>query len=86
MPDDTRNSMLLMLCSPKQNHLLAALDTTDFAWLAPHLKRVHLPLRAVVHDVEHRFHITHTTVQVEVEGCEANDMYCMGQHTRDASR
>jgi cobalt-zinc-cadmium efflux system protein len=33
-------------------------------------------LRAVVHKVEHRFHITHTTIQVEVEGCEANDMYC----------
>ena len=33
-------------------------------------------LRAVVHDIEHRFHITHTTVQVEVEGCEADDMYC----------
>ena len=38
-------------------------------------------LRAVVHDIERRFHITHTTVQVEVEGCEANDMYCMGQHS-----
>ena len=37
-------------------------------------------LRAVVHAIEHRFHITHTTVQVEVEGCEADDMYCMGQH------
>jgi cobalt-zinc-cadmium efflux system protein len=37
-------------------------------------------LRAVVEDIEHRFHITHTTVQVEVEGCDANDMYCMGQH------
>ncbi len=36
-------------------------------------------LRAVVHDIEHRFHITHTTVQVEVEGCDADDMYCMGQ-------
>src|SRR5260370_35726963 len=23
-----------------------------------------------------RFAITHTTVQVEVEGCEPNDMYC----------
>jgi len=58
MPDDTRNSMLLMLCSPKQNHLLAALDTTDFAWLAPHLKRVHLPLRAVVHDTDtHAHHV-----------------------------
>ncbi|HET6958834.1 MAG TPA: cation diffusion facilitator family transporter [Vicinamibacterales bacterium] len=38
-------------------------------------------LRAVVHDIEHRFNITHTTVQVEVEGCDANDMYCMGQHS-----
>jgi cobalt-zinc-cadmium efflux system protein len=38
-------------------------------------------LRAVVHDIERRFHITHTTVQVEVEGCEANDMYCMGQRS-----
>jgi cobalt-zinc-cadmium efflux system protein len=35
-------------------------------------------LRAVVEDIEHRFNITHTTVQVEVEGCAANDMYCMG--------
>jgi cobalt-zinc-cadmium efflux system protein len=39
-------------------------------------------LRAVVHDMEHRFNITHTTVQVEVEGCEADDMYCMGQRSR----
>ncbi len=36
-------------------------------------------LRSVVHAIEHRFHITHTTVQVEVEGCDANDMYCIGQ-------
>ena len=35
-------------------------------------------LRAVVHDMEHSFHITHTTVQVEVEGCDADDMYCRG--------
>jgi cobalt-zinc-cadmium efflux system protein len=41
-------------------------------------------LRSVVHDIEHRFHITHTTVQVEVEGCDANDMYCMGQHSNNA--
>jgi cobalt-zinc-cadmium efflux system protein len=41
-------------------------------------------LRAVVHDVERRFHITHTTVQVEVEGCEADDMYCRGQRSSDA--
>src|SRR6266566_763476 len=33
-------------------------------------------LRAVVHDMEHHFQITHTTVQVEVEGCDPNDMYC----------
>ncbi len=39
-------------------------------------------LRAVVHDIEQRFQITHTTVQVEVEGCEANDMYCQGQYSR----
>ncbi|MBI4476161.1 MAG: cation transporter [Acidobacteria bacterium] len=33
-------------------------------------------LRAVVNDIERRFHITHTTVQVEVEGCEPNDLFC----------
>lgn len=42
-------------------------------------------LRAVVHDIEHRFHITHTTVQVEVEGCEANEMYCTGRGVRNGS-
>jgi len=42
-------------------------------------------LRAVVCAIEERFRITHTTVQVEVEGCEANEMYC-GQHVRDAVR
>ena len=40
-------------------------------------------LRAVVHDIEHRFHITHTTVQVEVEGCDADDMYCTGQRSTE---
>ena len=34
-------------------------------------------LRAVVEDLKRRFRITHTTVQVEVEGCEDNDMYCV---------
>jgi cobalt-zinc-cadmium efflux system protein len=43
-------------------------------------------LRAVVQDIERRFHITQTTVQVEVEGCDATDMYCMGQRSRDAVR
>ena len=33
-------------------------------------------LRAVVSELRSRFEINHTTVQVEVEGCEANDMYC----------
>jgi cobalt-zinc-cadmium efflux system protein len=33
-------------------------------------------LRAVAELLEHRFGITHTTVQIEVEGCEPNDMYC----------
>jgi len=33
-------------------------------------------LRAVMHDIEHRFQITHTTIQVEVEGCDVTDMYC----------
>jgi cobalt-zinc-cadmium efflux system protein len=38
-------------------------------------------LRAVVRDIEDRFQITHTTIQVEVEGCDATDMYCGGQRT-----
>ena len=33
-------------------------------------------VRGVVRRIEHDFHITHTTVQVEVEGCEPNDLYC----------
>jgi cobalt-zinc-cadmium efflux system protein len=35
-------------------------------------------VRSVAHDIERRFHITHTTVQVEVEGCDLNDLYCRG--------
>jgi cobalt-zinc-cadmium efflux system protein len=38
-------------------------------------------LRAVVDDLRRRFHITHTTVQVEVEGCEDNDMYCIAERS-----
>jgi len=38
-------------------------------------------LRAVVDDLRRRFHITHTTVQVEVEGCEDNDMYCVAERS-----
>jgi cobalt-zinc-cadmium efflux system protein len=33
-------------------------------------------LRAVIAALDNKFHINHTTVQVEVEGCEATDMYC----------
>ena len=38
-------------------------------------------LRAVVHDIEHRFQITHTTVQVEVEGCGAERHVLLGQRS-----
>ncbi|MDB5303841.1 MAG: cation diffusion facilitator family transporter, partial [Phycisphaerales bacterium] len=33
-------------------------------------------LRAVNNELSHHFHINHSTIQVEVEGCEPNDMYC----------
>jgi cobalt-zinc-cadmium efflux system protein len=33
-------------------------------------------LRRVVHDLEHRFPISHTTIQVESEGCASDDPYC----------
>lgn len=33
-------------------------------------------LRAVVAELDRRFRINHTTVQVEVQGCAANDLYC----------
>lgn len=34
-------------------------------------------LRAVADQLEHNFGISHSTIQVEVEGCEPNDMYCI---------
>ena len=34
-------------------------------------------LRIVAEALEYHHGITHSTVQVEVEGCEANDMYCL---------
>jgi cobalt-zinc-cadmium efflux system protein len=40
-------------------------------------------LRVVTEQLEHNFGIAHTTIQVEVEGCEPNDMYCI---TRAAER
>jgi len=42
-------------------------------------------LRSVAHSIEHEFRITHSTIQVEVEGCEADDMYCMGLRAVDRS-
>jgi cobalt-zinc-cadmium efflux system protein len=33
-------------------------------------------LHGVVHEIERRFHITHTTVQIEVDPCEQDDLYC----------
>lgn len=43
-------------------------------------------LRAVTEELEHRFGIAHTTIQVEVEGCEPNDMYCIKRAADDAER
>ena len=40
-------------------------------------------LRAVTEELEHHFGVAHTTIQVEVEGCEPNDMYCV-KRTADA--
>ena len=34
-------------------------------------------LREVTRKLEHDFRIAHTTIQVEVGGCEPNDMYCV---------
>lgn len=33
-------------------------------------------LRSVRHDLDHQFKINHSTVQIEVEGHECDDMYC----------
>jgi hypothetical protein len=33
-------------------------------------------LKAVADLLKTEYGITHTTVQVEIEGCEPNDMYC----------
>jgi cobalt-zinc-cadmium efflux system protein len=43
-------------------------------------------LRAVVQELEQHFHITHTTIQVEVEGCASDDMYCAAQRFTASSR
>ncbi len=41
-------------------------------------------LRTVVDELAHHFKINHTTVQVEVEGHESNEMYCAIQPSTDA--
>jgi cobalt-zinc-cadmium efflux system protein len=38
-------------------------------------------VRSVVQDIARRFHITHTTVQMEVERCEPDDLYCAKQRS-----
>lgn len=44
-------------------------------------------LRAVVELLDHQFGIGHATVQIEVEGCEANEMYCaMRSADKDLTR
>jgi cobalt-zinc-cadmium efflux system protein len=39
-------------------------------------------LRAVNEELEHHFRISHSTIQVEVEGCDPDDMYCIARATR----
>jgi len=41
-------------------------------------------LRAVAERLEHDFGISHSTIQVEVEGCDPNDMYCIMKVARGA--
>jgi cobalt-zinc-cadmium efflux system protein len=44
-------------------------------------------VRSVTSEIERLFRITHTTVQVEVEGCDPNDLYCSKVvHLRHAHR
>lgn len=40
-------------------------------------------LRAVNEELNHHFGISHTTIQVEVEGCDRDDMYCTMKARRD---
>jgi len=41
-------------------------------------------LRAIVAELDRRFRINHTTVQIEVEGCEPNHIYCNIQRSEHA--
>ncbi len=42
-------------------------------------------LRAVAEELEHKFGTSHRTIQVEVEGCELSDMYCIMKVARSAA-
>jgi hypothetical protein len=39
-------------------------------------------VRKVVSELEHRFHITYTTVQAEVEGCEPDHIHGIGRRLK----
>ena len=39
-------------------------------------------LRAVNEELQHHFGISHSTIQVEVEGCDPDDMYCIARAIR----
>jgi cobalt-zinc-cadmium efflux system protein len=39
-------------------------------------------LRAVNEELQHHFGISHSTIQVEVEGCDPEDMYCIARAIR----
>ena len=41
-------------------------------------------LREVTEKLQHHFGIAHTTIQVEVEGCDPNDMYCVQRAAQPA--
>jgi cobalt-zinc-cadmium efflux system protein len=43
-------------------------------------------LRAVAERLEHDFAVGHTTIQVEVEGCDPNDLYCTIRPTDELQR
>src|SRR5437762_9247893 len=42
-------------------------------------------LRAVTEKLQHHFGIAHATIQVEVEGCDPDDMYCITRASEHAS-
>ena len=42
-------------------------------------------LRAVTEKLQHHFGIAHATIQVEVEGCDPDDMYCIKRASEHAS-